>query len=122
MHTYWKGPLKVLINERSEYLLLDLFTNKPKPYHKTFYNRSSKDKSRRYCKERLFRNSRFLFVKEILDFSGESKRVDILQFHVKWLGYDEIHNSWEPWKNLRDLAVLHEYLRANNLGGITTRT
>jgi transposase InsO family protein len=32
-HTYWRGPLKVISNERSEYLLYDLITNKTKPYH-----------------------------------------------------------------------------------------
>jgi hypothetical protein len=32
-HTYWKGPFKVISNVLSEYLLLDLITDKQKPYH-----------------------------------------------------------------------------------------
>jgi hypothetical protein len=61
------------------------------------------------------------FVEKILDIRGDTKRVLSLQFHVKWLGFDETHNSWEPWKNLRDLAVLHEYLKGNNLGQLIPR-
>jgi hypothetical protein len=33
LHTYWKGPLEVISNVLSEYLLLDLITDKKKPYH-----------------------------------------------------------------------------------------
>jgi hypothetical protein len=31
LYTYWKGPLKVTSNDRSEYLLLDLITSKNIP-------------------------------------------------------------------------------------------
>ena len=33
LHTQWKGPLRVIGNDKSEYLLLDLINNKEKPYH-----------------------------------------------------------------------------------------
>jgi hypothetical protein len=46
---------------------------------------------------------------------GDIKRVSSLTFHVKWLGYDDTHNTWEPWKEVRDVEILHTYLRANNL-------
>jgi hypothetical protein len=35
LHTFWKGPLRVMSNVLSEYLLLDLITNTEKPYHVT---------------------------------------------------------------------------------------
>ena len=35
LHTFWKGPLRVISNDRSVYTLLDLITNKEKPYHVT---------------------------------------------------------------------------------------
>ena len=38
-----------------------------------------------------------------------------LEFHVKWLNYDESHNTWEPYAALRDTAQLHEYLRLHKL-------
>ena len=33
LHTVWKGPLRVLSNDRSVYTLLDLINNKEKQYH-----------------------------------------------------------------------------------------
>ena len=47
--------------------------------------------------------------------TGDPKRVTTLKFLIKWLGYDDTHNTWEPWKEVRDVEVLHTYLRANNL-------
>jgi hypothetical protein len=30
--------------------------------------------------------------------------------HVKWRGFDESFNSWEPWKNLRETEMFHRNL------------
>ena len=46
---------------------------------------------------------------------GDPERVTTMKFLVKWLGYDDTYNSWEPWKNVRDVEKLHQYLRENNL-------
>ena len=56
-----------------------------------------------------------LFVEDILTHRGDTKRLSTLQFRVKWLAYDESHNSWEPWANLREMEVLHKYLISKNL-------
>ena len=50
--------------------------------------------------------------------TGDTRYLNTLEFHFKWTGYDDSHNSFEPWSNLRDLAILHEYLIANNLSRI----
>ena len=36
-------------------------------------------------------------------------------WNVEWLGYDETHNSWEPYANLYDSDQLHVFRRQNNL-------
>jgi hypothetical protein len=34
-----------------------------------------------------------------------------MEFYIRWEGYDEQHDSWEPWsKTLRALPVVHKYL------------
>ncbi len=38
-----------------------------------------------------------------------------LAFHVKWRGFDESFDSWEPWKNLRETEMLHRYLILHGL-------
>jgi hypothetical protein len=55
------------------------------------------------------------FVEKNLDMTGDVKRVSTLSFLVKWLGYDDTHNSWEPWKNVRITDEVHVNLRANNM-------
>jgi hypothetical protein len=115
LHTYWKGPLKVISNVLSEYLLLDLVKDKQKPYHvsdlKPFVfdplNIDPLDIARRDYLE--------FFIEKILAMSGDIKKVSTLDFHVKWLGYDDIFNLWLPWKDLRETEILHSYLRRNNL-------
>ena len=55
------------------------------------------------------------FVERILAHRGDVDRLKTLAFHVKWLGFDESFNSWEPWKNLRETEMLHRYLILHGL-------
>ena len=52
-------------------------------------------------------------VESITGHSGSMKRKPSLKFNVKWIGYEE--ETLEPWANLRNNSILHEYLRAQNL-------
>ena len=54
-------------------------------------------------------------VEKVLKHSGDTKKPTAMSFHVKWLNYDDTHNSWEPWKNLRLCEALHDYLRDNKM-------
>ena len=55
-------------------------------------------------------------VEAIRGVKGTFKRLTSLQFQVKWEGYPESENTWEPWSNLRSNAVLHEWLRTYQNG------
>ena len=115
LHTAWKGPLQVVGNTGSEYSLLDLITHKVKPYHITdmkpfIFNPLTIDPVDIARKDYLE-----FFIEKILDVRGDRKKVSTLSFMVKWLGYDDTYNSWEPWKNVKDTDKVHEYLRANNM-------
>ena len=37
------------------------------------------------------------FILNVISYRGNLKRKIELEFQVKWLSYDETHNSWEPW-------------------------
>jgi hypothetical protein len=107
--------MKVLGNIGAEYRLLNLITMKEKLYHaqhmKFFHfnphQTDPTDVARRDYVE--------FFVEEILDHKGNTKRLTSLEFLVKWSSYDDTHNSWEPYANLRKTTVLHTYLREKNL-------
>ena len=49
------------------------------------------------------------FVEKVLNHSGDKKKPTTMSFYVKWLNYDDSHNTWEPWKNLRLCDALHVY-------------
>jgi hypothetical protein len=77
-HTFWRGPLKVITNDQSEYILYDLINNKKKPYHASdmkpfIFNPLQVDPldiARRDYLE--------FFVEKILDVTGDTKRVTTL--------------------------------------------
>ena len=55
------------------------------------------------------------FVEKILDHRGNLKLKSTIEFQIKWLGYDCSHDSWEPYANVRDLDILHDYLSQKKL-------
>ena len=52
---------------------------------------------------------------------NHTKKISSLTFEVKWTGYDEENNTWEPWKSLRDTEQLHDYLYKNGLASLVPR-
>jgi hypothetical protein len=115
LHTSWKGPLQVVSNIGSEYVLLDLITGKLKTYHITDMKPFQFDPLRSDPIDIARRDYLEFFMEKVLEIKGDKKRVSTLSFLVKWLGYDETYNSWEPWKDVRETDKVHDYLRANNM-------
>ena len=115
LHTPWLGPMKVLGHQDSEYTLLDLITTKEKKYHaqhmkKFVFNPLHVDPANIARRDYLE-----FFVEEIREHRGNPKRLTTMEFLVKWSAYDDTHNSWEPYANLRRTEPLHVYLLANRL-------
>ena len=54
------------------------------------------------------------FVESIVSHRGNPNRSTI-EFLVKWRDYPESENSWEPYSNLRNNEILHDYLKLKNL-------
>ena len=55
------------------------------------------------------------FIESIIRHKGNSRRKSEMKFFIKWLNYDDTHNSWEPWESRRLTDALHDYLRLHNL-------
>jgi hypothetical protein len=53
-------------------------------------------------------------VEAVLEHKGDFHKKSTLEFKVRWLGYDQSYDTWEPWKNLMHVDKLHEYLRTQN--------
>ena len=55
------------------------------------------------------------FIEKVIAHRGDPGRVSTLWFQVKWLNFDETHNTWEPWSGIRLTNAVHAYLREINL-------
>ena len=55
------------------------------------------------------------FIDKILEHKSNLKKKTEIKFLVSWLGYAQEHNSWEPYKALRDSEQLHAYLTEHKL-------
>ena len=57
-------------------------------------------------------------VEAILQHQGNTQRKTSMRFLVKWLGYSDDDNTWEPYQNLKDNSILHQYLDDHNLSNL----
>ena len=56
-------------------------------------------------------------VGEILDDTIDlSLPTKLWKFLVLWKGFDVQEASWVSWNNLKDVGVLHQYMRSKRLG------
>lgn len=110
--TLYRGPYKVLGHTNQSYRLLNLATGKevaPKNVHllKPFYYDVRRTDPVEVAMKDLPEG---YLVEEILAHKGDlKKRKSDIQVLVKWLGYEE--PDWQPWKNVRENSLFHEYLR-----------
>ena len=114
LHTKWRGPMRVVSGSNSRYTLYDLVTNKEKDYHVSDMKEFLYDASVVDPLDVARRDHMEYFVEAILDHEKVQTRTSA-RFLVRWLDYPESENSWEPYSALRDVAVLHEYLKSNKL-------
>jgi transposase InsO family protein len=116
LHTVWKGPLRVLGGTNPVFSLLNLITNKEKDYHVTDMKPFLFDPLHTSPIDVARKDYMEFFVESILKHSGHrnSKKTQ-LRFYIKWLGYEDDRNTWEPYANIRDMTVCHEYLRAHGM-------
>ena len=49
-------------------------------------------------------------IEAVVDRNGDGKLLSQMDFLVKFQGYDEEHNLWLPYSELRDNRNLHAYL------------
>ena len=61
------------------------------------------------------------YVEKIITLEGGIRKVSSLTFLVKWLGYEDTDNTYEPWSGMRDNVKLHEFLIRENLKNLIPR-
>ena len=114
-HPRLKGPYLVANVRGDIYTCQNLVTEDLEDYHVTRLREFRYDERFVDPRDIALRDRDEYFVEKILAHRGDIGRLKTLVFQVKWRGYDESFNSWEPWKNLRETEVLHRYLLANGM-------
>lgn len=113
---FLEGPLKVVNTYGTRYSLQNLINGETRDVHVSRIRPFlSSDTSLDNMRAVAIRDHHEYVVEKILEHTGDPKRRSTLEFKVRWQGYSDEHDSWEPWKNLRLVDKLHDYLRENNL-------
>ena len=115
LHTYWRGPMRVVNGLNSKYVLLDLLIDKEKVFHVSDMKPFVFDPAVVDPLDIARRDHMKYFIDKILDHRGNIRKRSTLEFHVSWLGYAQKSSTWEPYKNLRNSEPLYTYLAEKNL-------
>ena len=109
-HTHWRGPMRVISNHFNEYTLFDLINKKEVTYHVTDLKQFIFNPERHSPQDIARKDYLEFFVEKVISHRGNTSHTRSLEFYIKWLGYDDSYNSWEPFKEIRLVDKLHEYL------------
>jgi hypothetical protein len=115
LHMPLRGPLQVVAVDGDHYTLQDLITNKIDEYHVTQLRPFVYDPAYHTPAEAARHNHGEFLVEKILSHRGDRHMKDAMEFLVKWAGYDENENSWEPYGELKHNEHLHTYLTTNRM-------
>ena len=110
-----KGPMKVISNDKNDYILQDLVTGRQEKVHIKRLKAFDFDANLFDPMTIALTDRGEFFVESIQDHIGDPKLKSKMQFKVRWAGYDESEDTWEWWKELRDNVKLHKYLNSNGL-------
>ena len=112
----WKGPYQVLRHNGNTYTLLDHITKKEIQVNvqqlKKYIVRENSN-----LIDIASRDRNEFIVEKIIDIRGNSaeNHLSKIELLVKWAGYEDSDNTWEPFTNLRNNEKLHEFLRNEKL-------
>jgi len=115
LHTRRTGPYLISSSSNNNYTLENLVSKKQLRVHINRIVPFVFDPNRTDPQKVASHDVDEFHVEMILSHRGRFTNKRDLEFKVRWTGFDETFDTWEPWKNLRDVTQLHDYLRLINL-------
>jgi hypothetical protein len=111
----YRGPYKVVNYTNNIYTTQNLVTSKLEDFHITNLRPFLFDDNEVDPREIANQVLGLVDVEEIIKHKGNKHRRRQMTFLVRWKGFHAKHDQWLPWKDVKDLEVLHEYLRTKKL-------
>jgi len=111
LHSRWRGPYRVTAIAGNRYTCEDLRTQATKVYDITRLKKYINDPGRDPLEVAAVDADEFI-VDKIVDHRGSLPKSK-LEFRVRWAGYTDEDDTWEPYKNVKDLAALDAYARTH---------
>ena len=115
LHTPLKGPFKVIKVNDNDYTVFDEVTKSTYVYNVTQLRPFRYNPARLDPYEVALHDSQQYVVERIVSHVGRKTDRRKLRFEVKWLGYDDSENTFEPYSNLLHNVALHNYLSEHKM-------
>ena len=112
----WRGPYRVIERKSNTYSVVDLISQQVTYFDASrlilWHDRSdsTSDSAAKARQEAALRDNDEFVVEKIVDHKKVSSR---LEFRIRWLGYAPEEDTWLPYREVKDLAALDEYLAAH---------
>ena len=114
--SYLRGPLKVISRNGDHYTLSNLYMDKLEVIHISLIHPYIIDPNAVNPQEVATKDILTMFIVEnIIEHNGYHRRRTEMEFLVKFLGYDQSHNLWLPYNEVRNHPKLHEYLNVHKM-------
>ena len=108
----WRGPLVVHSIENQTYICQDIVTMQVAPYFVTRLKKYHDDNTiEPLALAAIDRDE--LEVEAIVGHTGSYKDRNSMKFRVRWKDFQPEDDTWEPWRGVRDLQVLDEYIETH---------
>lgn len=113
LHPKWRGPMLVVAVDGNIYDVEDIVTQEVQQVHI--------DRLKPYVHD-IFDtdldvatlDNELHIVDFIVAHRGSFHRRTKMKFKVRWRGHTADHDTWEPYKNVKNLEALGQYMTANN--------
>jgi len=120
--TPWQGPLRVVKYDGSIYTVQNLLTQSNKDVHISMLKPFHFDSEYTTPFDVAMQDQQEFLIDRILSHRGNKHKRKSLEFLVRWAGYDESADSWEPWDNVKATTQLHKYLQENKMKALIPKS
>ena len=113
--TFKEGPYQVVGIEGTRYTLSNMITGKNFDLHVSNIHPFDYDPEHTNPREVLNHDQQEFIVEKILKHRGDTDQTASMEFFIRWAGYTEKDDSWEPISSLRDNTIFHQYCIDNKM-------